>query len=89
MAIVIELDDDRIADAKFRTYGCPVARACGEYVCQWSLGRRLEELALLDEAAVVAGVGHPPLGREHCPGLAVKAIHIVLQGERLVGLEAT
>jgi NifU-like protein involved in Fe-S cluster formation len=74
MVVVVELEDDRIQDAKFQTYGCPVAIACGEFVCNWAQGKSAKEVDQLTEDHVVVGVGHPPLGREHCPGLAVRAL---------------
>jgi NifU-like protein involved in Fe-S cluster formation len=37
-------------------------------------GKTVGEARVLDEAAIVAALGHMPLGREHCPGLAIKAL---------------
>jgi nitrogen fixation NifU-like protein len=81
MAIVIELEADQVLDANFQTYGCPVAIACGEYVCNWVPGKTLEMAGTISEEDVIKSIGHPPLGREHCPGLAVKALRKALHGE--------
>ena len=82
MLIVIKVNDhNRINDARYQTYGCPAAQACGEFVCNWACGKSLGEADKLTTADVIAGVGQPPLGREHCPGLAVNALRKALTNE--------
>jgi NifU-like protein involved in Fe-S cluster formation len=46
----------------------------GEFVCNWACGKSLDEADKLTTVDVIAGVGQPPLGREHCPRLAVNAL---------------
>jgi len=75
MLVVLKVKDDCIVDARFQTYGCPAAVACGEFVCNWVQDKSLSLALSISEADVIAGVGAPPLGREHCPGLAVKSLH--------------
>jgi NifU-like protein involved in Fe-S cluster formation len=74
MAIVLYFSGRLIHKARFSTYGCPAAQSCGQFVCDKIEGGSLESAATVDEAAILAGVGHRPLGREHCPGLAVGAL---------------
>jgi len=80
MLIVLKVKDDCIIDARFQTYGCPAAVACGEFVCDWSEGKSLSSASSISEADVIEGVGKPPLGREHCPGLSVRALLHAIKG---------
>jgi len=40
-------EDGRIADARFKAYGPPEAIACGSWLSEWVVGRRLDEVAAL------------------------------------------
>ena len=74
MMITLKLDGSRIAKADYLTYGCPAAQAVGRFAAEWALGRKLDELGGLTEQMILENVGHMPLGREHCPRLAVEAM---------------
>ena len=74
MMITIKLDGSRVVKADYLTYGCPAAQAVGRFAAEWALGRKLDELDGFTEELVLREVGHMPLGREHCPRLAVEAM---------------
>jgi NifU-like protein involved in Fe-S cluster formation len=84
MIIVLTIHDDVIEKARFSTYGCTTAEVCGQWVCDEIEGKPLESLSRLDEETIVRGVGRMPLGREHCPGLAIGALRQALN-QALVG----
>jgi nitrogen fixation NifU-like protein len=74
MIIVLKVLDGRILQARYSTYGCTVAEVCGQWVCDQTEGKPLADAGDIDEAALVAGVGQMPLGREHCTGLTINAL---------------
>jgi len=74
MIIVLKVAHDKITQARYSTYGCTVAETCGQWVCDEIEGNTFEYAANLDEPALLKGVGGMPLGREHCPGLAINAL---------------
>ncbi len=74
MIIMLRVSEGLIVEAKYSTYGCPAAKACGEYVTGSAEGQRVFDAGDIDEAAVLREVGAMPLGREHCPRLAVNAL---------------
>ncbi len=74
MVIVIKMVDDIVQQARYSTYGCPAAQACGQFVCDEIEGKPVSEIYKIDEDYILKGVGQMPLGREHCPGLAVGAL---------------
>lgn len=79
MILVLRVVGDRVLDARYSTYGCTVAQSCGQWVCDEIEGKPLSYAATLDNDAVIRGVGHMPLGREHCPGLAIGALTNALE----------
>jgi NifU-like protein involved in Fe-S cluster formation len=85
MLIVLTVARERITDARYSTYGCPAAQACGQFVTERVEGMTRDEAALIDNTAIVAGVGKMPLGREHCPGLAVTALRDAIANSRETG----
>ncbi|MBV9852088.1 MAG: iron-sulfur cluster assembly scaffold protein [Armatimonadetes bacterium] len=78
MLLALEVRGGRVVDARFQTYPCPAAAACGEFVAGWVTGKTLAGAAALDGALIESSIGKMPLGREHCPVLAVKALREAL-----------
>ncbi|HVA89476.1 MAG TPA: iron-sulfur cluster assembly scaffold protein [Chloroflexota bacterium] len=81
MAIVLKVEDGRIVEASFQTYGCPSAVACGRYVTDWLDGKTLAEAEDLDAGEVERGVGALPLGKEHTVQLTIDALRNALAGD--------
>ena len=71
-------DTNAIIRARYSSYRCPAAQACGEWVTEAVQGKTTEEARALGEQDVLAGVGAMPLGREHCPKLAIDALQNAL-----------
>jgi NifU-like protein involved in Fe-S cluster formation len=82
MVMHLKFADDHIESARFETYGCPVAIACGSWVTQWVTGKTSEQAGLLDAGDLIRLLGGVPLGKEHCADLAVKALRDGLRQER-------
>jgi NifU-like protein involved in Fe-S cluster formation len=74
MAIVLDVVDDKVVNAHFQTYGCPASQACGQFACEWAIGKAIDQISELDAAGILQGVGAMPLGREHCPPMTVAAL---------------
>lgn len=80
MTMYLKLDGDQVREARFETYGCPYAVACGAWVTRWVVGRTAEKARLLEASDLSAILGGLPLGKEHCAGLAVGALRRALMG---------
>ena len=74
MRLFLRLEADRIAEARFETYGCPVAIACGSWVTQWATGRTLAQVRVLEAGDLERVLGGLPLGKEHCAQMTVQAL---------------
>jgi nitrogen fixation NifU-like protein len=75
IVLSLRVEDGVVRDARYQTYGCPVAIACSEAACLWSKGRPLEALRAVTPAEVTEWVGGVPEGKEHCPQLAARALN--------------
>jgi NifU-like protein involved in Fe-S cluster formation len=75
MTVILTLVGDCITKGQYRTYACPAAAMCGEFMAEWVEGKKLSDIPTFTTEMLLAGTGAMPLGREHCPGLAVDALN--------------
>ena len=75
MKIFLKVEDNRIADVKFQTFGCGAAIASSSMATELIKGKTLEEAWDLSNKAVAEALdGLPPI-KMHCSMLAEEAIH--------------
>ncbi|MBE3035337.1 MAG: Fe-S cluster assembly scaffold protein NifU [Actinobacteria bacterium] len=79
MRISIDVDDDRIADVKFKTFGCGAAVATSSMVTEMVKGKPLAEAAEISNKAVAEALGGLPPNKMHCSNLAADALHLAIQ----------
>ena len=74
MKLQIKVDDnDKIVDAKFKTFGCGSAIAATSLATEWVKNRSIEEAATLNNVEIVEELSLPPV-KIHCSVLAEDAI---------------
>src|SRR5688572_23373415 len=73
MKLQIQVEGDRIVDAKFKTFGCGSAIASSSLATEWLKGRTLEEAGTIRNTAIVEELSLPPV-KIHCSVLAEDAI---------------
>ena len=78
MQIALHVEEGRVTQAYFQTYGCPSAIACGSWLMKWLEGREVSTAALLEPSELMVVLGGLPLGKEHCAELTVKALRYAL-----------
>lgn len=75
MKIFLKIEEDRISDVKFQTFGCGAAIASSSMATELIKGKTLEEAWRLSNKAVAEALdGLPPI-KMHCSMLAEEAIH--------------
>ncbi|MEZ5978953.1 MAG: Fe-S cluster assembly scaffold IscU [Planctomycetota bacterium] len=73
MKLQIEVDGDRIVDAKFKTFGCGSAIASSSLATEWVKGKTLDEALTIKNTQIVQELSLPPV-KIHCSVLAEDAI---------------
>ena len=78
MQIALLVSEGSISDARFETYGCPVAIACGSFLTHWAQHKTLDQVRIIESGDLERILGGLPLGKEHCAALAVSAFQSAL-----------
>jgi len=75
MEMFIKVVDNRLADVKFRTFGCGAAIATSSITTELVKGKTLEEALELTNRSVAEALGGLPTQKLHCSNLAADALH--------------
>jgi nitrogen fixation NifU-like protein len=81
MRLQIEVENDIIIDAKFKTFGCGSAVASSSLATEWLKGRTLAEALTIDNMDIVEELALPPV-KIHCSVLAEDAIKSAIEDYR-------
>ena len=82
MTIYIKVKENRIADIKFKTFGCGAAIATSSMVTELAKGKTLEEALTITRADVADSLdGLPPI-KMHCSNLAADGLHEAIKDYR-------
>ena len=82
MTMYIKVKDNRIADIKFKTYGCGAAIATSSMTTELAKGKTLEEAMEITRASVAESLGGLPKVKMHCSNLAADALHAAIDDYR-------
>ncbi len=74
MRIYIKVRDDRITDAKFKTFGCGAAIAVSSMVTEMVKGKTLDEGLAISKEAVASALDGLPAQKMHCSNLGADAL---------------
>lgn len=78
MKLQIKVDgDNRIIDAKFKTFGCGSAIASSSLATEWVKGKTLDEALEIKNTEIVEELSLPPV-KIHCSVLAEDAIRAAI-----------
>ncbi|MGH7232869.1 MAG: iron-sulfur cluster assembly scaffold protein, partial [Nitrospiraceae bacterium] len=77
MKLQIKVQDDKIVDAKFKTFGCGSAIASSSLSTEWLKGKTIEEAGAIKNTDIVQELNLPPV-KIHCSVLAEDAIKAAL-----------
>lgn len=66
MEMFIKVDDNRISDIKYKTYGCCAAIASSSIATDMAKGKTIEEAQAMTKADIVSELGGLPEKKLHC-----------------------
>jgi nitrogen fixation NifU-like protein len=82
MEIHIKVEDDRITDIRFKTFGCGSAIATSSMVTELAKGKTLDEAFEITRQTVADELDGLPKQKMHCSNLAADALHKALEDYR-------
>jgi Fe-S cluster assembly scaffold IscU len=79
MKLQIQVDDDnKIIDAKFKTFGCGSAIAASSLATEWIKDKTIDEASTIQNTEIVKELSLPPV-KIHCSVLAEDAIKAAIK----------
>ncbi|MGA9347263.1 MAG: Fe-S cluster assembly scaffold protein NifU [Anaerolineae bacterium] len=79
MAFYIKVDNGRLSDVKFKTFGCGAAIAVSSMVSEMAKGMTLEEAKQLNREQVADELDGLPPNKMHCSNLGAEALHKAIE----------
>ncbi len=79
MRIAIEVENDKIVDVKFKTFGCGAAIASSSMATEMVKGKTIDEALQITNKQVVEALGGLPKPKIHCSVLAEEALHLAIK----------
>lgn len=74
MTVYIKVEDDKIRDIKFKTFGCVAAIAVSSMVSEMAMGKTLDEAKNITKQSVAASLDGLPKQKMHCSNLGADAL---------------
>ncbi len=82
MKLFIKVEDDKIVDAKFQTFGCGAAIAVSSMITEMVKGKTLDEAMEISKEKVAEALGGLPPQKMHCSNLGADALKKAIEDYR-------
>jgi nitrogen fixation NifU-like protein len=82
MKIFIKVDEDKITDIKFKTFGCGAAIAVSSMITEMAKGKTLDEALAITKESVAEALDGLPAQKQHCSNLGADALHKAIEDFR-------
>ena len=79
MTIYLKIEDDRINDIKFQTFGCGSAIAVSSMLTEIAKGKTIAEAKAITNKDVAKALEGLPKNKLHCSNLGADALHQAIQ----------
>jgi len=81
--ITLRIADGRVAELRFRTFGCTAAIASASVLTELAAGLPVDEAARLEPADILNALGGLPARKEACALMAIGALRAALVDARI------
>jgi nitrogen fixation protein NifU and related proteins len=78
LRLTLRIQEDRIAEARFKAQGCVPTVACGSALTEIIQGKTVGEARAVTSAEIVAALGEVPPASMHAVALALEALSVAL-----------
>lgn len=82
MTMYIKVEDEKIEDIKFKTFGCGAAIATSSMTTELAKGKKLDEAMDISRQDVADALDGLPPVKMHCSNLAADALHEAIKNYR-------
>jgi nitrogen fixation NifU-like protein len=82
MYFYIKVENDKLVDVKFKTFGCAAAIAVSSMVSEMAIGMSLDEVMEITSSDVAKELGGLPERKLHCSNLGADALHKAIENYR-------
>ena len=79
MTFYIKVEDEKIADVRYKTFGCVAAIAVSSKVSEMTKGKSLKEAKALTKQAVADALDGLPREKMHCSNLGAQALNKAIE----------
>ena len=79
LRIWIRVEDEHIADIKFKCKGCPASIATASVLTEMAKGMHVDDAAEITDAMVAEAIGGLPLEKMHCSNLGAQALWLAIE----------
>lgn len=79
MTFYIKVDDGRLSDVKFKTFGCGAAIAVSSMVSEMAIGKTLAEAKQITNRMVANELDGLPANKMHCSNLGADALRVAIE----------
>ncbi|MDB9822418.1 Fe-S cluster assembly scaffold protein NifU [Deltaproteobacteria bacterium] len=79
MSIYLKIQDERIEDIKFQTFGCGAAIAVSSMLTEMAKGKSIEEAKNISNKDVAKALEGLPKNKLHCSNLGADALHLAIK----------
>ncbi|HRW58061.1 MAG TPA: iron-sulfur cluster assembly scaffold protein [Chlamydiales bacterium] len=74
MEMYLKIDNDKIVDAKFKTFGCVAAIATSAALTEMIKGKTIDEALQITKKDIIQFLGDLPTVKIHCSILGIEAL---------------
>ena len=74
MTFYIKVQDNKISDVRFKTFGCVAAISVSSMVSEMAIGKTLKEARLITNKSVADALDGLPKEKLHCSNLGAEAL---------------
>ncbi len=78
LKLTLKIENDRITDVKFKTFGCASAIASSSVMTEMVKGKTLDEAAKITNTDIANELGSLPEAKMHCSVMGMEALQVAI-----------